>query len=155
MINWSELVPSSLSEVGGFGVKQLGSDPKGRNQSPQVGTGFDKQANDLKGKSVAGSDVPTVPADFERRRGETRGNNNQTSLTESAGCGVESSFAPHKEAVKSSCKTCAHLYRPGLSDGLCGGRDDLPPAYGPGHPLRQRPADSGVNCHAWELHPGF
>ncbi len=50
-----------------------------------------------------------------------------------------------------SCRTCRHLYRPGLSDGHCGGRDDLPAAYGPGHPLRRLPDDGGAGCTAWEL----
>ena len=50
-----------------------------------------------------------------------------------------------------SCRTCRHLKRPGLSDGHCGGRDDLPPAYTTGHPLRRLPDDGGANCTAWEL----
>jgi len=49
-----------------------------------------------------------------------------------------------------SCRTCRHLKRPGLSDGHCGGRDDLPAAYGPGHPLRRLPDDGGAGCTAWE-----
>jgi hypothetical protein len=32
------------------------------------------------------------------------------------------------------------------------GRDDLPPAYTPGHP-RQLPDDGGASCTAWLLHP--
>lgn len=51
------------------------------------------------------------------------------------------------------CNTCAHRARPGLSDeGYCAGRSDLPRAYGADstHPLRQLPADGGVNCDAWE-----
>lgn len=50
-----------------------------------------------------------------------------------------------------SCRTCQHLLRPGLSDGHCGGRDDLPPAYTAGHPLRLLPDDGGANCTTWEL----
>lgn len=50
-----------------------------------------------------------------------------------------------------SCRTCRHLKRPGLSAGYCGERDDLPPAYGPGHPLRRLPDDQGKSCTAWEL----
>lgn len=50
-----------------------------------------------------------------------------------------------------SCRTCGHLKRPGLSDGHCGGRDDLPAAYGPGHPLRRLPDDGGASCATWEL----
>lgn len=45
-----------------------------------------------------------------------------------------------------SCRTCRHLKRPGLSAGYCGGRGDLPPAYGPGHPLRRLPDDRGATC---------
>ncbi|MDD3328790.1 MAG: hypothetical protein PHW25_17035 [Zoogloea sp.] len=50
-----------------------------------------------------------------------------------------------------SCRTCRHLKRPGLSDGHCGGRDDLPHAYTAGHPLRRLPDDGGVSCNTWEL----
>lgn len=49
-----------------------------------------------------------------------------------------------------SCRTCRHLHRPGLSDGHCGGRDDLPPAYTAGHPLRRLPDDGGASCAAWD-----
>lgn len=49
-----------------------------------------------------------------------------------------------------SCRTCQNLKRPGLSAGYCGGRDDLPPAYGPGHPLRCLPDDGGDSCHQYE-----
>ena len=49
-----------------------------------------------------------------------------------------------------SCKTCRHLYRPGLSDGHCGARDDLPHAYTAGHPLRRLPDDKGASCTAWD-----
>lgn len=45
-----------------------------------------------------------------------------------------------------SCRTCRHLKRPGLSPGYCAGRSDLPPAYGPGHPLRRLPDDRGATC---------
>lgn len=46
------------------------------------------------------------------------------------------------------CKHCAMRRVPGLSyPGHCGGdRDDLPPAYGEGHPLRKLPADWGRSC---------
>lgn len=49
-----------------------------------------------------------------------------------------------------SCRTCRHLRRPGLSDGHCGERDDLPPAYTAGHPLRRLPDDRGAGCTTWE-----
>ena len=44
------------------------------------------------------------------------------------------------------CRVCGHFSRPGQSAGYCGGRDDLPPAYGPGHPLKQLPHDGGAAC---------
>ncbi len=50
-----------------------------------------------------------------------------------------------------SCRLCRHLHRPGLSDGHCGGRDDLPHAYTAGHPLRRLPGDGGTSCTTWEL----
>ena len=49
-----------------------------------------------------------------------------------------------------SCCTCQHLHRPGLSEGHCGGRDDLPPAYTAGHTLRRLPDDGGASCAAWD-----
>ena len=57
---------------------------------------------------------------------------------------------PPRNAPAASCRTCRHLKRPGLSAGYCGGRSDLPPAYGPGHPLRRLPDDGGASCTTWE-----
>lgn len=58
---------------------------------------------------------------------------------------------PPRNAPVASCRTCRHLGRPGLSAGYCGGRDDLPPAYTAGHPLRRLPDDGGASCTSWEL----
>lgn len=58
---------------------------------------------------------------------------------------------PPRNAPVTSCRTCRHLGRPGLSAGYCGGRDDLPLAYTAGHPLRSLPDDQGKNCRTWEL----
>ena len=45
------------------------------------------------------------------------------------------------------CKGCAHHRRPGRSDpGYCGGRDDLPLAYGENHSLKKLPRDRGESC---------
>lgn len=49
-----------------------------------------------------------------------------------------------------ACSDCQHFARPGKSDGYCGGRDDLPPAYGENHPLRRLPADRGASCDQWQ-----
>ena len=57
---------------------------------------------------------------------------------------------PPRNAPATSCRTCRHLKRPGLSDGHCGGRDDLRPAYSDGHPLRRLPDDGGASCTTWE-----
>lgn len=46
-----------------------------------------------------------------------------------------------------SCRRCRHFRRPGLSDGYCTGRDDLPHAYGLLHKL---PDDEGMRCEAFE-----
>ncbi len=46
-----------------------------------------------------------------------------------------------------SCRRCRHFCRPGLSDGYCTGRDDLPHAYGLLHEL---PDDEGMRCDAFE-----
>jgi len=54
-----------------------------------------------------------------------------------------------RPAEPRSCRTCAHRsHWPllGKEPGYCGGRGDLPPAYGPNHPLRRLPADRGATC---------
>lgn len=55
------------------------------------------------------------------------------------------------DQVQRSCLTCRCRKRPGLSDpGYCGERTDTPPAYGPGHPRHQLPADGGKDCPSYE-----
>lgn len=49
-----------------------------------------------------------------------------------------------------ACQCCQHFARPGKSEGYCGGRDDLPLAYGVNHPLRRLPADRGASCNEWK-----
>lgn len=74
---------------------------------------------------------------------------------------VEARFGQAAEPIDvpaSDCRTCAHLSRPGLSDGLCGGeRPDLPRAFGGDstHPLRDLPADGGRDCLAWAGRGGW
>lgn len=48
-----------------------------------------------------------------------------------------------------ACRCCQHFARPSKSEGYCGGRDDLPLAYGANHPLRCLPADGGASCNQW------
>jgi hypothetical protein len=57
-------------------------------------------------------------------------------------------FAPEVEAIQ-RCRDCKHFAQPGKADGYCGGRQDLPSAYGVNHPLRRLPADGGTTCHAY------
>jgi len=56
--------------------------------------------------------------------------------------------APVVGTVK-ACRCCQHFARPGKSEGYCGGRDDLPLAYGANHPLRRLPANRGASCSRW------
>jgi hypothetical protein len=58
--------------------------------------------------------------------------------------------APVVGTVK-ACRCCQHFAKPGKLDGFCRVRDDLPPVYGPNHPLRQLPADGGVSCNSWQV----
>ena len=60
--------------------------------------------------------------------------------------GLSRPEAEHAAALDVGCVTCAHFARPGLSAGYCGGRDDLPRAYGENHPLRKLPSDRGAAC---------
>lgn len=57
--------------------------------------------------------------------------------------------AAANDAAVTACVECQHFARPGKSDGYCGGRDDLPLAYGVNHPLRKLPADGGASCDQW------
>ncbi|MFT3804960.1 MAG: hypothetical protein QM766_27545 [Burkholderiaceae bacterium] len=61
-------------------------------------------------------------------------------------------FGPSVRPAR-QCRICIHLHRPGLSDGYCGRREDLPPAYGVTHRLRHLPPDLGANCGEWSAQP--
>jgi hypothetical protein len=62
---------------------------------------------------------------------------------------------PAFRVVNSACVSCRRIGKPGaLVKGesevsYCSGRDDLPPAYGAGHPMRKLPADGGATCSSW------
>jgi len=45
------------------------------------------------------------------------------------------------------CRRCRHFRRPGLSDGYCTGRDDLPHVYGFMH---EPPGDGGARCNTFD-----
>ncbi len=126
------------------------SESDGRNtvqKSDHVGTAESRASTAFAGFVPTG---PTFPTGLEGRREETSKNSTPSSLKNSDGGGAEEGFAPWGETHETTCLTCRHFARPGLADGLCGGgRDDLPPAYGPLHPLRQLPPDRGANCPVW------
>lgn len=55
-------------------------------------------------------------------------------------------IAVDRNTSSQDCRDCIHFSLPGLSNGYCAGRDDLPPAYGLNHPLRKLPDDDGKSC---------
>lgn len=153
VIDWAALVADSALNTPKNEAKGPCSDPTDRNKpifSDNVGT-----AETLANTGFQGvcSDVPSVPQDFEWSRVSEDEKHNPSSFSEPVGGGAQGQSAPHKTTLKPSCRTCAHFRRPGLSDGYCCERDDLPPAYTPGHPLRKLPDDGGASCSAWRLHP--
>lgn len=152
MIDWSEIVADAALNLPKNEAKGPSSDSTCRKKpdfSESVGTA-ETRANT--GIYVVSSDIPTVPSDFERQRVGKQEKTNPLSFIEAGGGGGYGESAPHKTALETSCRTCAHMRRPGLSDGLCSGRQDLPHAFTPGHPLRRLPDDGGRSCPAWALH---
>jgi hypothetical protein len=59
-----------------------------------------------------------------------------------------SPFSPAEteNALATSCHDCTHSRRPGGVTRHCSARPELPPAYGPRHPLRLIPDDHGDGC---------
>lgn len=153
MIDWASLVADSAPEqaenpdFGPLFPQKVGTDSGG------VGTKIPSQTIEQEQFFESVPTVPTVPTVFERARVREDEKHNPSSFIEPVGGEIKGQSAPHKTPVEPACRTCAHLCRPGLSDGHCGGRDDLPPAYTPGHPLRQLPDDGGASCPAWQMHP--
>lgn len=148
MINWLEIVDSAL--------KTPDSHQKSGNQGGRVGTNNTHQDTDLKRNLSLGSHFPTFPTATEEGREDRYEKCNPSSFKTPAGGGVTDESAPHEEPIEHACLSCDHFRRPGLSDGFCaGGREDLPPAYTPGHPLRRRPDDAGANCPNWVQHWSF
>lgn len=153
MIDWAALVADSALNLPKNESKGPCSDLTGRNkpENPEkVGTAETRAPLEFPGSVPT---VPTVPTGFERSRVREDEKHNPSSFLEPVGGGVQGQSAPHKTPIETSCRTCAHLRRPGLSDGCCCERDDLPPVYTHGHPLRKLPADHGASCSAWRLHP--
>lgn len=120
------------------------------------GTDLTTQATEKQQENFSVPGVPCVPGTFEKARPQHCANSFPSSFLEPVGDGVGEACAPAKIGFIPSCSCCAHLCRPGLSDGLCGGdREDLPHAFTPGHPLRRLPLDGGANCPKWALHWSF
>lgn len=97
--------------------------------------------------------VPDVPVVFEEVwYGHTEPNQEQAHKHPVEG-GAAGESAPYQSRANGLCKTCVHLARPGKSEGYCGGRSDLPPAYGPLHPLRRLPASALFDCSTYKPGP--
>lgn len=160
VIDWSALVADSASNLPKNEAKGPCSDSTDRNKpvfSDIVGTA---ETRSTSGFSWVCSDVPSVPHDFERPRVSDDEKTNPSSFIEPAGGGRGEALAPKKNGAekdgKPGCSSCQFIKRPGLSGGLCGGgRDDLPPAFTEGHPLRLLPGDGGTSCPRWVLHWSF
>lgn len=153
MINWASLVHDLPLENVDQCPKTHHVPTSSGNKLEAVGTFSSPYANVYKDIFKDVPPVPTVPTVFERARECEDEKNNPSSFLEPVGGGVQGQSAPHKTTLEPACRTCTHFRRPGLSDGYCCERDDLPPAYTPGHPLRQLPDDGGASCPAWRLHP--
>ena len=125
------------------------------NTGLRLGTELITQDTDSKENSYLCSHVPSVPDVLEGEREEKHEDSSLTSFNVPDGGELPGESAPAKVPREHTCRSCEHFARPGLSDGLCGGRPDLPPAFGPEHPLRQLPPDHGADCHAWALHPSW
>ena len=126
-------------------------------KSASAGAGTLKNQNNPETGGLLGS-LGTPPGPFQKIEGTTAANDpgQKQTLAHAAEAlpdhpGVRHSARQSaQESAARSCRTCQHLKRPGLSDGHCGGRDDLPPAYTAGHPLRRLPDDGGASCATWE-----
>ncbi len=144
-----QIMPNQPQEAGNDGLFQEkpGTNPNG------VGTDFHTQDLERKEENFSVPSVPGVPCTFEKVRPEHCANTLPSSSSRPVGDGAGDACAPEKICFISSCSCCAHLMRPGLSDGLCGGdREDLPYAFTSGHPLRRLPVDGGAGCPKWGLH---
>ena len=89
------------------------------------------------------SSVSSIPEHIEKNHAANDGERIDTENTATA--------AEHiHDLTAKVCPDCRHFARPGMSSGYCGGRDDLPRAYGENHPLRRLPADRGASCDHWQ-----
>lgn len=145
-IDWGSVVCEALCE-GSVGRSDfVFPHSTSGNKPTSVGTSGATQGIDNAKNAEACSHFPTVPTAFEEDLG--RASYRATEMPDGGDC--EEASAPGERRLERRCRTCAHCRRPGLSDGYCGGvRPDLPPAYGPGHPLRRLPTDRGADCDAW------
>lgn len=147
-----EIMPNQPQKAGDGRLFQEkpGTNPEG------VGTDFHTQCAERKEKNFSVPSVPGVPCSFEETREDVCANHAPASYLRAPGEVGRGPSAPSDIGSIPACLSCEHLKRPGLSDGLCGGdRLDLPPAYGPGHPLRRLPGDGGADCPKWALHWSF
>lgn len=117
-------------------------------KSANAGAGTLKNQNNPETEGFLGS-LGTPPAPFQKNEGAKAANDPGPKPHPAQPAAIIVQPVRQQEPAR-SCRTCQHLKRPGLSDGHCGGRDDLPPAYTAGHPLRRLPDDGGASCAAWD-----
>lgn len=132
MINWASLVHDLPLENVNQCPKTHHVPTSSGNKLEAVGTFSSPYANVYKDIFKDVPTVPAVPTVFERARECEDEKHNPSSFLEPVGGGVQGQSAPHKTTLEPACRTCAHFRRPGLSDGYCCERDDLPPPTPPG-----------------------
>jgi hypothetical protein len=111
------------------------------------------QGSELKEILCSVPSVPDVPGTFEEARYGHTSQHQEQEHKNPVGGEVAGEPAPYQSRANGLCKTCVHLARPGKSEGYCGGRSDLPPAYGPLHPLRRLPTSALFDCSTYERGP--
>lgn len=150
--DWSVLVAAALSGSAEIDLEEPCSPASSGNTASGWGTENTHQAADLKEIAKPCSHVPTVPGFFERPSPHACDTGTRDATNVPGGGGDEANRAPGKEGFEPSCKTCAHLRRPGLSDGYCTQYVGQPRAYSDGHPLWQCAPHEGRACGSWLLH---
>ena len=128
-------------------------------KSASAGAGTLKNQNNPETGGLLGS-LGTPPGPFQKIEGTTAANDpgQKQPLAHAAAAlpdhsdtrqSARQSAQESAQKPAASCRTCRHLKRPGLSNGHCSGRDDLPHAYTAEHPLRRLPNDHGASCTSY------
>lgn len=151
--NWSVLVAAALSGSAEIDLEEPCSPATSGNTASAWGTENIHQATDLKEIAEQCSHVPTVPQFFEGHSLPPCDTGTSHATDAPGGGGVEDTCAPRGDGFERSCKTCAHLRKPGLADGYCTQDLGQLKAYSDGHPLWRCTPNGGRTCPGWALHP--